>query len=433
MKNSFRLTKKVLAVFLSLLMVMSAVPVTMINAGAVNSISGGHSQEHTVDDYQTKNAGYTYITNCAVPMDGTNGNPDLCIPGQNRTDNMVPQGMSYWEAKNWVLISSYNEGGGQSVVYALDFSTGEFVAQFNLFTDSALTEIMSEHVSGIACSENNLYIADAGSTMSYIPLSELNVSRGTVKSVYTYGTVNLTGELDTSNTSYASFGDGVVWTGNFHIEGSSNDSYKKYANRDSASLLIGYDVSGFNSSSEEWNHFSSLVGNPTHIIPLTSYGIEKVQCATVKDGKVYVGTSYGRTNDSNLYIFDVSLSNPTIQMIVADKSRKACVLTNKKQYTHLPMTEGLFVYGSNMYNIFESACFFYNGADPKSLSKNPTDVVWKFNVEALNTGSQSFESFNYNGISSKTPWFHASNGYKAVGNRYFSNILYTEERWTNGW
>ena len=53
------------------------------------------------------------------------------VPGLK--ENMVPQGLTFWEEKNCVLISAYDASEkDSSVIYALDFDTGEYVSEFRL-------------------------------------------------------------------------------------------------------------------------------------------------------------------------------------------------------------------------------------------------------------------------------------------------------------
>ena len=383
MKNTSKVCKRLLALVLAAIMALS-VGVTAFAqtlGPVIVQLSGGDAQRHTVANYQSANAGYksSLMGGYAVPLDGSNGNPDICVPGLSNGDNMVPQGLSYWAEKNWILISAYEPNdAAPSVVYALRASDGHLVAQFNL--QNASGSWIYEHVSGIACSGHNLYIADAGSKMAYIPLSELDVAEGTVKTVRYAGSVDFSGELNNANTSYASWGDGILWTGNFFIDGDS--SYGTRANSASGTMMLGYDLNGCATSAAEWAALTALVGNPSYCIPLDAYGINKVQCATVKNGFCYVGTSYGRTNDSTMYIFNVNLASGQGTLSVNGRTKPRIVLTHQRSYTHLPMTEGLMVYDGYLWNIFESAAWLYNGKE-SSVSKNPTDVLWRFDITTL--------------------------------------------------
>ncbi len=187
------LTALSLVLVLCTLVSIGALGLQALAAETLGSISGGHSQTHTAGDslaaIQQQNAEWAvrqFLDQCATPLDGSNGNPDLCIPGLSSTDNMIPQGLTYYKAKNWVLIASYKNGGGSpSVIYALSLETGRFVAQFNLYNNDK--SACTAHVGGIAASNFNLYIADKNNSISYVPLSELNVAEGTLKDIYIQG------------------------------------------------------------------------------------------------------------------------------------------------------------------------------------------------------------------------------------------------------
>ncbi|MBQ4245329.1 MAG: hypothetical protein II702_10495, partial [Clostridia bacterium] len=387
MRKTNRLAKRLLSLALALIMALgvcaAGIPGMIAYAETLGAVlvqlNGGDSQRHTVANYQSAYAGYksSLMGGYAVPMDGSNGNVDICVPGLSSGDNMVPQGLTYWPAKNWILISSYSNGGSKaSVIYAVSVATGRLVAQFNLYSGGSIS---TDHVSGIACSANNLYIAATGSYMAYIPLSELDVAEGTVKNVSYAATVSMSGVLNGANTSYASYGDGVLWTGNFYISGDS--TYGTKANANSGSMLLGFVVDGYTTSAAEWQALTAIAGNPSYCIPLDPYGINEVQCATVKNGFCYVGTSYGRANDSTMYIFNVDLMSSNGTISVNSKTKPIIPLKNQRTYTHLPMTEGLLVFDGYLWNIFESATYLYNGQG--NLSKNPTDVLWRFDISSL--------------------------------------------------
>ena len=144
-------------------------------------VTTGYKREHVVDNWKTLNQSYKsgYLEGFGVPMDGTNGNPDYLIPGQS--ENMIPQGLTYWPEKDWVLVSSYDKSKeNPSAIFALDRETGAFVAQFNLKKENG--KDWKPHAGGIGVSEHNLYITcDRG--VAYFPLSDLDVPSGTVKDI----------------------------------------------------------------------------------------------------------------------------------------------------------------------------------------------------------------------------------------------------------
>ena len=106
------------------------------NVSAVaDDVTTGFKREHVIIDWKALNQSYIpdYLSGHAVPMDGTNGNPNYLVPGQ--TEDMIPQGLTYLPQKDWLLVSSYDKSEkNPSVVFAIDRETGSFAAQFNLYT-----------------------------------------------------------------------------------------------------------------------------------------------------------------------------------------------------------------------------------------------------------------------------------------------------------
>lgn len=393
------LTALSLVLVLCTLVSIGALGLQALAAETLGSISGGHSQTHTAGDslaaIQQQNAEWAvrrFLDQCATPLDGSNGTPDLCIPGLSSTDNMIPQGMTYYKAKNWVLIASYKNGGGSpSVIYALSLETGRFVAQFNLYNNDK--SACTAHVGGIAASNFNLYIADKNNSISYVPLSELNVAEGTLKDIYIQGTVDLA-ELSSANTSFCSFDNGILWTGNFYH---TADGYNTPANSVYNSMIFGYALQGANSQTE-WNAFATgsitgdasassnadCAGYPTYTLAVPNT-ITKIQCALVAKGRVYMGTSYGRKNACDLYIADIDLTkkgNTTVT--IAGHQTDAYLLSDYRTFNnHLYMNEGMFMLNNEIYILTESAAFKYYGESPTNKCTYPTDVIWKLDPYAL--------------------------------------------------
>ena len=393
------LTALSLVLVLCTLVSIGALGLQALAAETLGSISGGHSQTHTAGDslaaIQQQNAEWAvrqFLDQCATPLDGSNGTPDLCIPGLSSTDNMIPQGLTYYKAKNWVLIASYKNGGGSpSVIYALSLETGRFVAQFNLYNNDK--SACTAHVGGIAASNFNLYIADKNNSISYVPLSELNVAEGTLKDIYIQGTVDLA-ELSSANTSFCSLDNGILWTGNFYHNA---DGYNTPANAVYNSMMFGYALQGANSQTE-WNAFATgsitgdasassnadCAGYPTYTLAIPNT-ITKIQCALVSKGRVYMGTSYGRRNACDLYIADIDLTkdgNTTVT--IAGHQTDAYLLSDYRTFNnHLYMNEGMFMLNNEIYILTESAAYKYYGESATNKCTYPTDVIWKLDPYAL--------------------------------------------------
>lgn len=246
--------KKVLSFVLAAIMLATtfniALPMLKLDASAADITLGGITQKRVVSNYE---ATYATYANRFFGGDGKSEPTNFVIPGLSQADDYTPQGMTYWKAKDWILISAYDAGGSDnSVIYALDGKTTEFVALFKV--ENADGSVNTSHGGGIAASEYNFYYADDASKISYVPLSEMDVAPGTVKTIRLKGSIDCKGELNGVATSYCCYDEGVLWTGNFYFTGDKRYETPAYA--DYPSVLMGYKLHG-NSSAEEWHYLST--------------------------------------------------------------------------------------------------------------------------------------------------------------------------------
>ena len=264
-------------------------------SGATDSVTTGYKREHVMIDWKALNQSYIpdYLSGHAVPMDGTNGNPNYLVPGQ--TEDMIPQGLTYLPEKDWVLVSSYDKSEkNPSVVFALERETGDFVAQFNLYTPEG--EPWKCHAGGIAVSDYNLYVtSDSG--VAYFPLSDLDVESGTVKDIAYKGALNF-GQLGKTYSAYISASDGMLWAGNFYSNSPLSPALAKMgfigkdwvwkANDEYYNAILGYKLSG-DSSEKEWVNLEAIKDNASKVVNVDN----TVDCIQ--------GISF-RKIDDNIYI-----------------------------------------------------------------------------------------------------------------------------------
>lgn len=264
-------------------------------------------------------------------FDGHSQPTDIVIPGLGDTDDYTPQGMTYWPEKNWILMSAYDAGGSEpTAIYAIRVSDGKFVALFNIYNADGTAN--TSHGGGIAASDHNFYFADSGSNVSYIPLSELDVTEGTEKDITIKGTLDFESEMNGANTSYCCYDDGVLWVGNFYYSGDS--SYSAVANASHNSMLLGYKLRG-ESSQEEWNY---LCGKYKNLVSITnaSHSAEgyqtKLQDETIT-GTANVSYNAFKNGDSVDITGTVDLTDGYITEYTGSDPRFASVeLTEGKQY-----------------------------------------------------------------------------------------------------
>lgn len=283
-----------------------------------NITIGGITQKRVVDNYK---ATYEAYQQKFVNGRQTNEPTNFVIPGLSQADNYIPQGLTYWKAKDWFLISAYDKAGSRaSVIYALDGKTAEFVALFRIHKSDG--NINKSHGGGIAASEYNFYYADTadggdnGSNISYIPLSELDVEKGTAKDIYLRGTINLSGELKGASTSYCCYDDGILWAGNFYH--AKEGAYDTVAISNSyPSILLGYKLYG-NSSEEEWYYLS------TNYNLLKPANLDSAQTRTDGTATMTYTTSYSADGSSLVAVGNVTggaeYSNEVVDGTIASVS-----------------------------------------------------------------------------------------------------------------
>ena len=359
-----------------------------------------YTQSHTIKNFSNNNLGYAtkYMTGAGTALDGANSTPSMVIPGLKNGENMIPQGIAYYNNK--ILISSYfKDGSGAkkpSMIFALNIYSGDLVEEYKLKDVDG--SYITGHVGGIAVSGNNIYVAN-GKYIYYFNAKEMNSNelQATAKKKIS----GMNGFSSDASCAYVTVNNGVLWTGNFYDNNVSD--YKKPANEKYNSVMLGFSLAG-SGDGTEWNDFNSKA-QPDVTINIPN-SIENVQCATVYNNKLLLSSSLGRNNTSRFYTANISNNFKVIESSV-------------NSFTGLPMMEGFVVFNNSLYSINESGAYFYCGG--KANTKDPTDVVWKYNLSKLiNTdisaptaGDVENETVTFvdgekgtvNGINLKQSWF----------------------------
>lgn len=403
-----KLFKKSLSVFLVIIMLLTSVSFqgfagVMSKAAGDNSaadgdsVTAGFKREHVMKRWEKLNQSYIsdYLYGFAVPMDGTNGNPDYLVPGQ--AEDMIPQGLTYFPEKDWLLISSYDKSEeNASVIFALDRKTGDFAAQFNLYTADG--EPWKCHAGGIGVSEYNLYVtSDCG--VAYFPLSALDAESGTVKDIAYKETVNF-GQLGKTYSAYISVSDGMLWTGNFYSDSPLSPTLAKWGfigedwvwkpNDEYYNAILGYELSG-DSSEKEWAALKAIKDNASKIVNVDN------------DMDCIQGISFKKTDDNTyrMYLSRTTDGSLGASISVADVNLSENVASvNKSEfafYNNLPGAEGVVFIGDDLHILYEAGALcnykeLVNKLTWNQLIKDCTDVIWKVDANDLLQIPQSEET-----------------------------------------
>lgn len=359
-------------------MLLALVMVVSLFAGVVPTSAAAAGSNYTqvpvvTDDTNADGTAASDAYKKAYPDYMANAAPDVVLPGLTDGENLVPQGIAYWAAKNWLLVSYYvdkydSANAGAAVIAALDLNTNQTVGvyKFTKADGSAFTA----HMGGIAVGTYNLYYTDGHHGIGYIPLTELTAETKTI-SISVGESVSIASINKGAETSYLSMSNGLLWTGNFY-----NKDYSKVPGK-YLSMMYGYEISGTDSASE-FASLKAIAADPTYVVAAPD-SVDQIQGVAYRNGQIILSRSYGRKNASYLTIYSCTLDksstvdNPTV---LSDKI---------KEVKSLPMSEGITLAGTNMlYNLFESGAAYYReGKDGKAKGSNPTDQVWKVDVRKL--------------------------------------------------
>ncbi len=254
-------------------------------------------------------------------------------------DGMVPQGMCFASNGDYLLISAYcNCGAGhRSVIYVINASTKAYETTLILDT--------SCHVGGIAAKGDYIWVCDTSSgnyLRSYKVQSMLDALTHKYWTVYTQSKIAVA-----TAPSYMCCANGYLYIG-------------KFSSTETTSTIYYYSISGTS---------LSKVGS------FTVTGIPKIQGISIRDGYMVLSCSYGRTNASDVYIFQDSG--------LFKASGKTYAKASARHYKLPNMVEACYVGSTYTYFLFESGAKTYR----ESANTRPLDKYVRYKSSDLFAGT----------------------------------------------
>ena len=297
---------------------------------------------------------------------------DFTIPGL--FEGIIPQGICYIGEMDAYAISGYYEDGlFPSMLMLVDAETGKFTKAFPL--QNVDGKAYSGHAGGLTASEDYIYITSE-STCYICEIDSLkDLKNGEALQFESNFRLNTFG-------SFACYDNGVLWTGDF-IEGSEKgrESSRKITTLGSGETFYAYcegyilkdgipDVKKVNS---ETNGYI-----PDYLLAIP----EQVQgMSFTLSGKIIFSTSYGRKNNSKIYIYDDVLLTErvgTYKIEEAEIDILACSSDLLKETIIAPpMAEGITQGEKGQYIIFEAGAEKYR----QHGGRHTTDTAFKANIE----------------------------------------------------
>lgn len=291
-------------------------------------------------------------------------------------EKMVPQGMDVWEERGWLLISGYFADSADfdsSVLLAIDMNTGAYVGEYYLTNADGTPH--TSHAGGVAVTEKNVYISN-GSKLYCIPLTEI-IDAGQC------GKITISEEISVPvAASFCNYSGGYLWVGDFQYGSSyTTEEFRHMINREGNEYLawiVGYKLTDATESGiKAESMVNGSYATPDVVLSITN----RIQGMTVSGNSIILSQSYGRANDSTLYVFEnpigatahteTVLNGVTVPVYFLD-GKLSC-----DKVTALPMSEGIAYSDGKLYVLFES------GADKYANDggKNPTENVWTIKMD----------------------------------------------------
>lgn len=296
---------------------------------------------------------------------------DFTVPGLY--EGFIPQGICYSTNGSYIISGYFEDGALPSVLISIDADSGKLKNYCSLKNIDGSDYY--GHAGGIACSGDYIFITSDGECYTMNSEAFNNAKSGS--SVHFESKFKITTE-----GSFATYYEGVLWIGDF-IE--SSDDARKAVERITTlesgetfyAYCEGYTLENGLPSVEKIN--STADGYiPDHMIAIP----EQVQgMSFTKTGKIIFSTSYGRRNDSVIYIFnDIFLTNRvgTVNIDGCEIDLLAC--SSEQLYETLiapPMAEGITSDGDTLCMIFESGASKYRS----HRGKYPVETAYKAVIE----------------------------------------------------
>lgn len=360
--------KRILSIFLAVIMIFSIIPVSSsaINDNLVTtqSFTDGivnifYAIKNVFDDilgFLDGDKRVDYKDYTEYPCE---------VPGLE--DGFVPQGICFVEKMEMFAISGYmpEDSNGNK-----QFSRIYFV---NPETDESKMFIIDDftgHAGGIACDGNDLWISSGGSASSNGKIYHFTLDMFAGESG---SSVNYDGYFSVPVKGSVLYCDGdKLWVTEFYNDDKdSNKVNEDHHYSSNHAWSCGYDLP----IQVDYSAKEKLVPNVVLSIP------DKVQgMAITDDGEVVFSTSYGRRNNSKMYVFENYTEWNTNTVNVFDNDVTLYVAKKKNRVISFKMPtlmEGIDYYNGSLYIIFESGAKAY--ADAKEINKD----IWEMDIDAI--------------------------------------------------
>ena len=287
------------------------------------------------------------------------------VPGLE--DDFVPQGICFVENMGMFAISGYmpEDADGNE-----QFSRIYFVNPETKESKMFIIDSFTGHAGGIACDGNDLWISSGGSASSNGKIYHFTLDMFTGENG---SSVNYDGYFSVPVKGSVLYCDGEkLWVTEFY----NNDKDSNKVNDDhhygsNHAWSCGYDLP----IEVDYSAKEKLTPDVVLSVPDRVQGM-----AITDDGEVVFSTSYGRRNDSKMYVFESYTEWDTNTVNVFDTDVTLYVSKKKNRVISFKMPtlmEGIDYHNGSLYIIFESGAEAY--ADAKEINKD----IWEVDIDSI--------------------------------------------------
>ncbi|OIU70478.1 lamin tail domain-containing protein [Rossellomorea aquimaris] len=302
---------------------------------------------------------------------------------------LVPQGLTYYKKKDWLLTISYVDNGIQpGTITVTNRTTGELVKSVVLYNTDGTP--YTGHAGGVTVSRDHGWVASENQLFSF-KLSDLVQAEDN-------GEIHFTKQIPLPvEAAYTVYDEGILWVGEFY-EASSypTDPSHHIQNRDGDmhyAWMTGFDLERNNDdlSAEHWNGSPDHEAVPDYVLSTTGKVQGAIMQKAARNG-VTLSTSYGRANDSVLYRYEYPLKEDAHAYVEIEGKQVPLWFLDghtakpRQSIEAIPMPEGIVEVQKELYVVFES------GADKyRYTTTYPMDRMLRIDMKKLMKDDKGIE------------------------------------------
>ena len=263
-------------------------------------------------------------------------------------DNLVPQGMDYYETDDIFLVGGYMSDGRASRMYVIDGETNETEKYFSLayVDENSETVDYLGHCGGIATDGNGVWFCGEGMVYYFKYEQIANVENG--------GQIVADSYFSAPNgADFLTIYDNKLFVGEFHREGNYNTSEThiiETENGTNRAVTFVYEIN----NNEDYGLMNL---NPVYAISTPSL----VQGMVITNDSIILSTSYSLPS-SNIYVYENRLGINPVRMTFEDVDNEVdtYILSTPAKTIEAPcMSEEMAIKDGRLYILFENACNKY--------------------------------------------------------------------------